>query len=52
MRLRPPTGNDPPSNAILEHQPGGEQQKLDEDFLVALEHGTRGGVGSALTASA
>ena len=23
----------------LEHQAGGEQQKLDEDFLVALEHG-------------
>jgi len=23
----------------LEHQAGGERQKLDEDFLVALEHG-------------
>jgi lysyl-tRNA synthetase class 2 len=40
--------NDPVAQrAALEHQAGGEQQKLDEDFLVALEHGMppAGGIG-------
>jgi lysyl-tRNA synthetase class 2 len=40
--------NDPiQQRQTLEHQAGGEQQKLDEDFLVALEHGMppAGGIG-------
>lgn len=40
--------NDPiQQRDTLEHQAGGEQQKLDEDFLVALEHGMppAGGIG-------
>jgi lysyl-tRNA synthetase class 2 len=40
--------NDPVAQrATLEHQAGGETQKLDEDFLVALEHGMppAGGIG-------
>lgn len=40
--------NDPiAQRATLEHQAGGEQQKVDEDFLVALEHGMppAGGIG-------
>jgi lysyl-tRNA synthetase class 2 len=40
--------NDPiAQRETLEHQAGGEQQKLDEDFIVALEHGMppAGGIG-------
>ena len=40
--------NDPiAQREALEHQAGGEQQKLDEDFLVSLEHGMppAGGIG-------
>jgi lysyl-tRNA synthetase class 2 len=40
--------NDPiAQRATLEHQAGGEQQKLDDDFLTALEHGMppAGGIG-------
>ncbi|MBE0542584.1 MAG: lysine--tRNA ligase [Verrucomicrobia bacterium] len=40
--------NDPiAQRTTLEQQAGGEQQKLDEDFLVALEHGMppAGGIG-------
>ena len=40
--------NDPiAQRSTLEQQAGGEQQKLDEDFLVALEHGMppAGGIG-------
>ena len=40
--------NDPIAQRdTLEHQAGGEQQKIDEDFLVSLEHGMppAGGIG-------
>jgi lysyl-tRNA synthetase class 2 len=40
--------NDPVAQReALQNQAGGEQQKLDEDFLVALEHGmpSAGGIG-------
>ncbi|MBI3881391.1 MAG: lysine--tRNA ligase, partial [Verrucomicrobia bacterium] len=40
--------NDPiAQREALEHQAGGEQQKLDEDFIAALEHGMppAGGIG-------
>jgi lysyl-tRNA synthetase class 2 len=40
--------NDPiAQRETLEHQAGGEQQKLDEDFITALEHGMppAGGIG-------
>jgi lysyl-tRNA synthetase class 2 len=40
--------NDPiAQRTTLEHQAGGERQKLDEDFLIALEHGMppAGGIG-------
>jgi len=40
--------NDPiAQRETLEHQAGGEQQKLDEDFLTSLEHGMppAGGIG-------
>jgi hypothetical protein len=36
----------------LEHQAGGEQQKLDEDFLVALEHACPLPAASALASTA
>lgn len=43
--------NDPiEQRKALEHQAGGEQQKLDEDFIAALEHGMppAGGMGMGI----
>ncbi len=45
--------NDPVAQRnTLEHQARGEQQKLDEDILIALEHGSPRRAASASTASA